>query len=82
VWTQFICPSYILTEAGDVHGLSTHWKLTDNLHLINVNNPGFLSELLKQIITEKTYTVNNIIAEPTLDRFGSIVKTPTGFKVY
>lgn len=49
VWTQFVCPTLVLTESGDMNGLNVFWKLTNNMKLINVDDSKFIHKILTYI---------------------------------
>jgi len=49
LWTQFVCPTFVITEGGDVHGLTQFWKLHENMRLVNIDRSNFLMELIKNL---------------------------------
>ena len=36
VWTQFVCPTAVLSEKADIKGLKAHWKLHPNMRVFNI----------------------------------------------
>ena len=52
-WTQHICPTAVLSDARDCAALKGPWKLTNKLHVINVNNSNYLSDVFDLIQTFK-----------------------------
>jgi hypothetical protein len=56
-WTQHICPTAVLSDARDCTALNGPWKLTDKLHVINVNSEDYLSEIF-HFINSSTKKVN------------------------
>ena len=81
VWTQFVCPTYVLSEEGDFHNLNTNWRLTNDMEVINVSNRGYLNNLLNKISTKKTKSVQTIVNIPTLQKLG-VTESESGFKMY
>ena len=49
VWTQFICPTLILSERGDIPALNSYWKLTDNLEICDIDNPNYFQQIFEFI---------------------------------
>ena len=54
VWMQFICPTMVLCDAGDVQGLNRYWKLNSNMRIANVNMPSYLNQTFTFIDSVKT----------------------------
>ena len=55
IWTQFICPTLILSESGDVWALNEYWKLNDNLEICNINQNEYISVIFNFIHRVRSY---------------------------
>lgn len=57
VWTQFICPTFILSAPGDIPNLRMHWKLTNYMTPLNIARSDYLKSLFNyiNIINNKKY---------------------------
>jgi hypothetical protein len=49
LWQQFICPTMILSEAGDLKDLEKRWKLTNKLEIVDVFNSTYLTTIVSFI---------------------------------
>ncbi len=49
VWTQFICPTFVLSAHGDIPNLKMHWKLTNYMTIMNVQRKDYLNSLFNYI---------------------------------
>lgn len=49
VWMQFVCPTAVLSDKGDVHNLNTNWKLNENMKVFNVHTNNYMKMLFNFI---------------------------------
>jgi hypothetical protein len=49
LWQQFICPTMILSETGDLKDLNERWKLSDKLEIVDVLKPTYLNTIVNFI---------------------------------
>lgn len=49
VWMQFVCPTMVLSEGGDVPNLNRYWKLHPNMQVVNINSPTYLNQVINFI---------------------------------
>ncbi len=53
VWTQFICPTLVLSDPNDVNNLNTNWKLSKNMKVYSCNNLKYMDTLFEDISSIK-----------------------------
>lgn len=60
MWTQFVCPSLVLSAKGDIRNLQRHWKITNYMVPIDVQKNNYLGALYNYIDIAKRGAFNNL----------------------
>lgn len=49
IWTQFICPTLVISDPGDVNSLRTIWRLNPLMEVYSASDPNYLNLIREQI---------------------------------
>ena len=49
VWTQFVCPTAVLSDSRDVNNLNTNWKLNNNMCVFDTSLENYMDVLFQFI---------------------------------
>ncbi len=77
VWTQFICPTAVLSDRRDVNNLNTNWKLNNNMYVFDTslnNYMKLLIDFIKSSSEEKKFVNLNINQERTIKAHRIIIE--------
>ena len=59
VWSQFVCPTFVLSDRGDVANLNANWKLNPNMEVFNVHQKNYMANLFTRIKEVATSNIRN-----------------------